>query len=122
MHGHQLHGVVRDFFFQANVAAGFVEIGEVFDEIAELLFLALALPFLHESDEAIEVVAILVGRQRRDAQAGDQFVHDFRSGASPRGLPQAAPSNCTNSLSFTPARLKGASFCAVSSSSLSGRR
>ncbi|MGA7187128.1 MAG: hypothetical protein WBY66_01390, partial [Candidatus Acidiferrales bacterium] len=62
-----MHGVIGNFFFQADVAARFVEIGEIFDEIAELFFLALALPLLHETDEAVEVVAILFGRQRHDA-------------------------------------------------------
>ena len=71
VHGHQLHRVVRYFLIQANVAAGFVEISEMFDEVAELGLFAFAFPFLDEIHEAIEVVAILIGRQRSELEASD---------------------------------------------------
>ncbi len=74
MHGHQLHGIVGDLLIEADVAVEFVEITEIFDEIAQPLAFALPLPFAHECDEPLEILAVGLRWQRREFERLDQFV------------------------------------------------
>ena len=128
MHGHQLHGVVGQFFVEADVAVEFVEVAEVFDEIAQLLAFALALPLAHECDEALEVLAVGLRRQRRELQPLDQFIQQFGGGFSSRGLAQLVNQRdeLRETRRFMPAISRGAVLRfranALSSSSQIGRR
>ena len=77
MHGHQLHGVVRRLRVHKNIAARFVKISQVLYEIMQRPSVAFLLPFLHKCLEAIEIVRIALGGQRRNADRRGQFGKHF---------------------------------------------
>ena len=88
MHGHQLHRVARQFVLDLHVAVEFVEIPQIFDEIPQLLALALPLPLLHECDQPLQMLLVGLRSHRRNAQIRDQLGQQGTCRRSSRQLPQ----------------------------------
>ena len=74
VHGHQLHRVLGELFLDLDVAIQFVEVAEVFDEIAKLFRFVFSLPLLHEFDQPVQVLPVRLRSQRCEPEIPDQFV------------------------------------------------
>ena len=89
MDRHQLHGIVGHLLIEADVAVEFVEVTEIFDEIAKPLVLRFSLS--HSPTNATKR-----SRYWRSASDGrgasskrlDQFIQQLCCGFPSRGMPQ----------------------------------
>ena len=86
--GHQLHRVVGDFFFDADVAIQLVEIAEVFDEIAQALHPRSCAPTPSRIPPAARRIAGPLPRSGASSSVAINSSSRSRSRLSSRALPQ----------------------------------